>query len=358
MTPDTAPQTLIVPSDLSGLRLDVFLQHSLSVYSRSHFQKLITGGSITVNGRTAQKRRLLLAGDCVAIAGMGAAGSAVDLAPAAIPLAILYEDDCLIAIDKPAGLVVHPGSGNRDNTLVNALLHHRGAALSSGSHPERPGIVHRLDKDTSGVLLVAKTDPAHAALAEAFASRTVKKSYLGLCLGAPRKVSGAIDMPLARSKKDTTRYIADPEGKLSLTDFKLLCREQGITLIRFMPRTGRTHQIRVHCAECGFPILGDILYGGGKARLPQVAPENRAFAVSMLKCFARHALHARSITIIHPFTKKELTVRAPLPADFQSALLLIRRRRLRRRAAGPGCGPAAGTGKNFDVVDRVMPFRA
>jgi 23S rRNA pseudouridine1911/1915/1917 synthase len=237
-----------------------------------------------------------------------------------MPLSVLYEDDFYLAVDKAAGIVVHPGSGNRSGTLVNALLYHLGKNLSSGSHPERPGIVHRLDKETSGVILVAKTNAAHAALASAFAGREVKKEYLGFCMGVPQEAAGAIDLPLARSRKDPLKRSPDPLGKSSRTEFRLLAAHSGISLVQFMPRTGRTHQIRVHCSSRGFPILGDTLYGGGPGRLPQLPPEYRPFAARMLGCFKRQALHSWRITFSHPFSKEPITVVAPLPEDFQRGL--------------------------------------
>ena len=315
-------RSVAVPPEAAGQRIDFFLSHSLADLSRSQIQKLIAGGSVLVNGRAPQKRYLLSLADTIEVRGVEPVSFQTSLEPQDIPLSILFEDDHLIAVDKPAGLVVHPGSGNRTGTLVNALLH-RSSALSEGFAPDRPGIVHRLDKETSGVLIVAKTNAAHAALARAFSAREIKKVYIGLCVGAPGTAEGIIDVALARSRREPVKRVADKAGKSSQTEYRMLGSKSGIAIVQFMPRTGRTHQIRVHCSVSGFPILGDALYGGGKERLQHLTPSDRPFAASILKCFARHALHARSIAFLHPLTRHEITIEAPLPQDFSNALRLF-----------------------------------
>jgi 23S rRNA pseudouridine1911/1915/1917 synthase len=319
---NSSAREVTVPPESAGLRLDIFLSRLFTDLSRSQIQKLIATGSIAVNGQVVPKKFALSAGDSIRVTAIESVSHEVNLLAQDIPLSILYEDDHLIAIDKPAGLVVHPGSGNRNGTLVNALLYHCREGLSPGSAAERPGIVHRLDKDTSGVIIVAKTIAAHAALASAFSSRTIKKSYIGFCIGRPPAASGSIDVPLARSRRNPVKRAPDKSGKSSSTGYRLLDFRSGIALVEFMPLTGRTHQIRVHCASSGFPIVADTLYGGGKERLLQVAPLDRPFAAAICKCFTRHALHAFTITFTHPFLKKEITIKAPLPPDFRSALAL------------------------------------
>jgi len=324
---ETLVQNITVPPESAGLRLDIFLSRTVPGLSRSQIQKLIAAGSVSVNGQVVPKKYALSAGDAVRMAAMEPVGREVNLAPQDIPLSILYEDEYFMAVDKPAGLVVHPGAGNRSGTLVNALLYHRLESLSKGSATDRPGIVHRLDKDTSGVIVVAKTNAAHAALAAEFSSRMVKKRYVGFCLGKPRTPSaaGIIDIPLARSRRDRIKRAPDKSGKSSSTEYRMVDFRSGIALMEFMPRTGRTHQIRVHCASSGFPIVADTLYGGGKERLQQLAPSDRPFASSIMKCFTRQALHAEAITFMHPFLKKEITVKAPLPPDFEKALEIYRK---------------------------------
>jgi 23S rRNA pseudouridine1911/1915/1917 synthase len=314
------PVECIVPSECGGRRLDVFLSGVAGGVSRSRLQKLIAGGGVLVNGSVARKNHRVSGGEMVRMAGLDLIDPPRELGAENLPLSVLYEDGSCLAVDKASGVVVHPGNGNRTGTLVNALLYHLGRNLSEGSLPERPGIVHRLDKGTSGVLLIAKTNAAHAALARAFARREVKKEYLGFCLGVPSEAAGTIDIPLARSRKDPLKRAPDRRGKISVTEFSLLAARSGVALVKFMPRTGRTHQIRVHCSNRGFPILADSLYGGGSGRLPQISPEFRPFAARMLGCFARHALHAWRITFPHPVSNEPITVEAPLPDDFRRAL--------------------------------------
>jgi 23S rRNA pseudouridine1911/1915/1917 synthase len=244
----------------------------------------------------------------------------IKLAPQNIPLDILYEDEYLVAVNKPSGLVVHPGNGVRDGTLVNALLHKIGT-LSEGSGSERPGIVHRLDKETSGVMIAAKTNNAHAAMAAAFANRSVEKHYVGFCFGEPSESHGRIDLALERSRRDPLKRTSSKNGKPSLTEYWLLRYRAGVSAIYFKLHTGRTHQIRVHCSSKGFPILADSLYGGGRERLMRVAPLDRPFAAKVFKSFSRQALHARYLSFIHPFTGLRVHIEAPFPEDFHSAMI-------------------------------------
>lgn len=316
-------QNISVSPESAGLRLDVFLSRTVPGISRSQIQKLIAAGSVAVNGKTVRKGHVCSAGDAVRLDSTVTPGSDSPPVPQDIPLSILYEDEYYTAVDKPAGLVVHPGCGNRSGTLVNALLHHCGKGLSQGSAADRPGIVHRLDKDTSGVIVVAKTNAAHTALAAAFASRGVRKKYIAFCLGRPRTPEGVIDMPLGRSRSDRKKRAPVVSGKSSSTAYRVLGSRSGIALIEFSPRTGRTHQIRVHSAASGFPIAADALYGGGRERLRQIAPLDRPFAALVLQCFSRQALHAAEITFIHPFLNKEITITAPPPQDFRIALALF-----------------------------------
>jgi 23S rRNA pseudouridine1911/1915/1917 synthase len=239
-----------------------------------------------------------------------------------MPLDVLYEDDEIIAVNKPAGLVVHPGSGNRTGTLVNALLYHT-AELAGGFSRDRPGIVHRLDKDTSGVLLAARTDQAHAELARQFAEREVAKVYYGFCVGLQPPASGLIEAAIGRSRRDPSRFSVRGGGKASATEYECIAWHSGIAFVRFQPRTGRTHQIRVHASHAGFPVLADNVYGGGRDAVMKLEPLERPFAHSVLKCFTRHALHAFSISVHHPRTGKQLAFTAPFPQDFVQAAALF-----------------------------------
>jgi 23S rRNA pseudouridine1911/1915/1917 synthase len=316
----------IVDLDGDGRRLDAFLADALGGPSRSRVQKIIAEGCVSVNGKvTVKKKAAVAVGDVVDVSGNGVPTSMrpYDAAPLPqdIPLNILYEDGHIAVINKPVGLVVHPGRGNADGTLVNALLHRFGACVSSGFEGHRPGIVHRLDKDTSGALIVAKTDAAHAAFAELFFSRAIEKTYAGFCVGARPPEQGVIDLPLAVSRVDRVKRAVDARrGKSAVTGYRLIGFNCGIALMEFALHTGRTHQIRAHCAHRGFPILGDSLYGGGREAALKFPPMERPFAYSIFKCFGRQALHALSLSFIHPLTKESVTVTAPYPEDFDRAL--------------------------------------
>jgi 23S rRNA pseudouridine1911/1915/1917 synthase len=311
------------PQD-TGKRLDRFLADRIAELSRSQVQRLIGEGAVLFNRAPCNKKQVVAAGDIVEVDS-----TLMPLQPAEhrpkpqdIPIEILYEDEFLIAVNKPAGLVVHPGNGIPDGTLVNALLY-RGQSLSEGSSPERPGIVHRLDKETSGVVLAAKKNRIHTRLAAAFAGRNVSKCYLGLCIGRPGALKGSIDLPLDRSRREPIKRAVSPRGKEAFTGYELEVHRSGISLMSFYPRTGRTHQIRVHCSSSGFPILADLLYGGGKERITRIEPGERPFAYGVYKCFTRHALHARQISFDHPETGEKMCIRAPLPDDFRDGLRMF-----------------------------------
>ena len=242
------------------------------------------------------------------------------LRPAALPLEVLLADDALIALDKPAGLTVHPGAGNRDRTLVNVLLHHYGDSLSQAGGEERPGIVHRLDKDTSGVILVARTDLAHRLLSRQFHDRTTHKLYLALVRGDPPDTA-EVDAPLGRHPKDRKKMAVVSGGRAAQTAFRVRERWPGYALVEARPRTGRTHQIRVHLKSIGCPIVADATYGGGE-RLSR-ADLGLDPDAPLLE---RHALHAHRLEFEHPTTKERSTVEAPLPEDMQAAIAALRER--------------------------------
>ncbi len=315
-------RVLTVEDSYRGERLDSYLTGKLENVSRSQVQKLILDGMVLHNGKQASKKEILRRGDIIEVSGLHLLTREINLQPQDIPFEILYQDEHFIAVNKPAGLVVHPGNGNRDGTLVNALLHRIGP-LPCGSAADRPGIVHRLDKDTSGVLLVAKTVAAHSALSVLFSCRKIEKIYNGFCIGTPAEEKGMIDLPLERSHRDPLKRTPSDSGKEARTGYRLILQRAGISALVFRPYTGRTHQIRVHCSARGFPILGDALYGGGKDRLMRINPADRPFAFSIFKCFTRHALHARSLSFQHPFTGETMDISAPLPPDFRNALRLF-----------------------------------
>lgn len=278
-------------------RVDMVLVRYLPDFSRSKLQALVKAGRVTLRGKTVRNNDEVQLGD-VFLVEEEPPKPPTGARAENIPLEILHEDDDLLVVNKPAGMVVHIGAGHEEGTLVNALLHHSGT-LSSGSEEHRPGIVHRLDKETSGCIVVAKNDQTHAALSAQFADRLVKKTYLAIVRGRPRHTKGTIDLSIGRHpvqrQKMTPRRA--PSGREAVTDYEVLSTHEGYSLIACMPHTGRTHQIRVHLQHLGHPIAGDPLYG----------KRDR---------FARHLLHAWKLEFTHPSTGEFLQYQAPLPADF------------------------------------------
>jgi 23S rRNA pseudouridine1911/1915/1917 synthase len=290
----------------AGKRLDHYLQEQLPRYSRSRLQDWIKAGRVTVNGAAAKASLLMRGGESIEVSPADLAP--LKAAPEDLPLEILYEDAAVIAIDKPAGLVVHAGAGAHSGTLVNRLVHHF-AALSQVGGELRPGIVHRLDKGTSGVLLVARDDSSHQSLAAQFAGRTVEKTYLALVHGRARSETGRITKPIARDPVRRTRMTTRlANGRSALTEYQVLQRFEKFTYLEVRIGTGRTHQIRVHLASLGHPVAGDRLYGG---RLYGAPPAERIF------------LHAWRIAFASPATGKRVAVESPLPVDLQRWLATL-----------------------------------
>jgi 23S rRNA pseudouridine1911/1915/1917 synthase len=303
-------------------RLDRFLAAACSDLSRSRVQKLIASGAVTVDGRGETRPPRSTEEGAKVEVELPDAPARTELLAEDIPIAILHEDDHLIVLDKPAGLVVHPAPGHRTGTLVNAILHHAGARLSGISGEQRPGIVHRLDRDTSGVLLVAKTDLAHESLARQMKKRSVRKEYLALCAGRPRTRKGDVALAIGRDPRDRKKMKAFREARppsiRSARTFWAIEREWpdlDLSLLRLTLETGRTHQIRVHLAAIGCPVVGDPVYG--RPRYDRVKDPELKKALSE---FPRQALHAKSIAFRHPATAEELHYRAPVPADLAGLL--------------------------------------
>ena len=316
---DPQRHRLTVTPEESRRRLDRLLAGRFPSHSRSYLQKLIRGGSVLIGGAAArQPSRAVAVGEVVDVAFPPPRPTA--LRPEDVPLSILHEDDDLLVIDKPAGMVVHPGAGAAAGTLVHALLHHcRG--LSGIGGVERPGIVHRLDKQTSGVLVAAKNDAAHRALTRQFHDRTVEKEYAAVVWGIPRRRAGVVDLPIGRDRVQRVRIstrTASPRA--AVTAYRVAEPMRGFCLLEVHPRTGRTHQIRVHLKELGHPIVGDAVYGG--ARWSQAAD---AGLRQRLRSFTRLALHARRLSFTHPSTGLRLSFEAPLPADFEALLEALRK---------------------------------
>jgi 23S rRNA pseudouridine1911/1915/1917 synthase len=316
-------EILTVEAQEAGERLDRFLARRLPQLSRSRLQALIRAGRVARNGTvTSELGQKTKAGETYTVE-VPDPEPAVPLAQA-IPLAIVHEDADLLVIDKPAGLTVHPGPGHASGTLVNALIAHCGASLSGIGGVRRPGIVHRLDKDTSGLLVVAKSDRAHRGLSEQFAAHgadgRLQRRYLGIVWGAPEPRRGVIDAALARSRANRTKIavVSETAGRRAVTRYELLATyprgeaKPVASLVRLTLETGRTHQVRVHLGHSGHPLLGDMTYGAGfKASARKLNLE----AQTALAELGRQALHAAELAFVHPVTGKRLSFISPLPAD-------------------------------------------
>ncbi len=310
---------LDVPAAETGRRLDRYLAEVLTGHSRSAFGRLIREGRVAINGVTAAKPGVELDVGMRIEVSFPAPESALPKAEA-IPLEIVYEDDELLVLNKPAGLVVHPGHGRRDGTLVNALLGRR-TTLSTLGAPDRPGIVHRLDRETSGLLIVAKTDAAHAALSQAFAGRKIRKRYEALVWGYPDPADGVIEKQIGRSRANPVMMSVRGRGSRdALTHYATGERLTGFSQLTLRPTTGRTHQLRVHLKSIGHPIVGDTRYGGVLWKGVQDPLKRKA-----LKSFDRLALHATGLAFEHPVTGRRLELEAPLPDEFEGLLRALRR---------------------------------
>ena len=302
-------ETLAVKLSLPQARLDKFLHENFPDTSRSAFQRLIESGDVQVNGRPAKATHHPRAGEEITI--QWPAPIAAEALPEDIPLDILFEDDHLLVLNKAAGIVVHPAAGHASGTLVNALLHHCAGQLSGIGGVARPGIVHRLDKDTSGCLVVAKDDSAHLALSTQFADRTTTKIYHALVCGQLSKATHTVKEPLARHPVHRKKIAITPNGREAHTDFRVLEKLNQSALMEATLHTGRTHQIRVHLQHLGFPVVGDAVYGGRPAR---------AFAQATGYTAPRQMLHAFSLGFVHPASGKRQTAEAPVPEDFTKAM--------------------------------------
>jgi 23S rRNA pseudouridine1911/1915/1917 synthase len=313
----TEARTFVVEAEDAGLRLDRFVALRLPELSRARIQALIDEGAVRVDAGTTKPALRLRAGAVVEVTVPDPV-SAVPL-PEAIPLAIVHQDAQLLVVDKPAGLVVHPGAGAPAGTLVNALLHHVGD-LSGVGGVLRPGIVHRLDKGTSGLIVVAKDDATHRALSAQFAARQVRKEYVAVVHGTPARAEGTVDRPIGRDPVHRRRMAIDaPRARAARSTWAVRERLDGAALLDVRIHTGRTHQIRVHLASLGHPIAGDELYGGRRTPSAQ-RPEARA----ALAAFPRPALHAARLAFLHPVSGATLAFESPLPADLLALLDALR----------------------------------
>jgi len=299
-----------VPADCAGLRLDQCVARILPQYSRSRIQSWIRDGHVSLDGAPASQRSRVWGGEHVEVIPV-LHPSEIPQRPEAMNLSIIHEDESLLVIDKPPGLVVHPGSGNWQGTLLNALLHH----VPALARLPRAGIVHRLDKDTSGLLVVAKTLEAHASLVRQLQDRTVRREYLALVQGLVQR-GGRVEAPVGRHPSKRTQMAVTASGKTAITHYEVVERFAACTLLRCRLETGRTHQIRVHMQSIGHPLVGDRVYG----RAPAAAPSLR----KLMATFPRQALHAARLELLHPASGLRASWEAPLPADMRELLAMLR----------------------------------
>ena len=293
---------LTLTVEQAGQRADQFLTQSVESLTRSGAQKLLEQGLVTVNGKSAKKNTKFSAGDTVTV--QLPEPEPVEVLPQDIPLDVVYEDQDVIVVNKPVGMVVHPAPGHPDGTLVNALLHHCGDSLSGIGGEKRPGIVHRIDRDTSGLIIAAKNDAAHLALSAQLKDHSLSRTYECLVTGNMKQDSGTVDAPIGRSSADRKKMAVVPTGRRAVTHWEVVARYPGVTHLRCRLETGRTHQIRVHMAYIGHPILGDTVYGAKKP-VPGLTGQ---------------CLHATGLRFIHPRTGEPVELHCPLPPEFTAML--------------------------------------
>jgi 23S rRNA pseudouridine1911/1915/1917 synthase len=326
-----------VPDGKRRERLDVFLTHHVENATRNKVQQAIERGDVRVNGEIVKPSYKVSPGESVSL--VIPSQRPQEVIAQDIPLNIVYEDDRLLIINKPAGMVTHPAYANYEGTLVNALLHYSRGHLSEINNKKgaakfiRPGIVHRLDKDTSGLMVVAKDDVAHAMLAKQFSDRSITREYWSIVWGAFSGAarsrigkSGSIDAPLGRSKSDRKKVAVTGTGKHAITDYSVLEEFDYLTLVRCKLHTGRTHQIRVHMAHVGHPVFGDLTYGGRRLTWGELANAKKHQAEHLLEMMPRQALHAKTIGFIHPTTGKQMFFDSELPEDMEAVLAVLRRK--------------------------------
>ncbi len=294
--------------DFVGLRIDKAVSLKDKNLSRAAVQRMIEEGNILVNGKNTKVSYKISLGDEITI--IKEEPKEIELKAEDIPLDIIYEDNDILVVNKQKGLVVHPGNGNPDGTLVNAIMAHCKESLSGIGGEIRPGIVHRIDKDTSGLLIIAKNDKAHINMSEQIKNHEVKKTYIALVRGKTKENQATIDMPIARSNKDRTKMAVSKNGKNAITHFEVIERFEDYTLLKVNIETGRTHQIRVHLSQIGYPIVGDFVYSNGR----------NPFGVE------GQMLHSSKLEFKHPITGKEMSLEAKLPEYFEEVLENLRKK--------------------------------
>jgi 23S rRNA pseudouridine1911/1915/1917 synthase len=314
-----------VPPGKKKERIDLFLTSHIENATRSRIQKLIEAELVTVNGKTVKANYIVRPNDIIE-ASHPITPRPEEAEPEEIPLDIIYEDDFLLVVNKPAGMVAHPAYANYTGTLVNALLHHT-KSLSGLNEPGRPGIVHRIDKDTSGLLVVAKDDFTHAKLAEQFSKHTAEREYRVICWGIFKENKGEISTNIARSKSDRKKFaISKDEGKIAFTLYEVLEEFEFASYLKLNLKTGRTHQIRVHLSSINHPVFGDETYGGRKIVYGSQLPKIKSRIENLLEIMPRQALHAKTLGFLHPHEKEFMRFDSELPEDMKELLSKLKSR--------------------------------
>ena len=312
---------IVVPAGQKKERLDTYLTARVENATRTKVQSAIRSGEVAVDGKKVKASHQISPGETIHVTL--ARPEPPEVLPENIPLDIVYEDDSLMVVNKPAGMVTHPAYKNYSGTLVNALMYH--SASLSRPHPLRPGIVHRLDKDTSGLLVVAKDEVTHQKLTRQFANKTSEREYWAIVWGVLKEKSGVVEASLGRSKSDRKKVAVVFGGKFAVTEFELIRAFDYLSLIRLHLRTGRTHQIRVHLAHIHHPVFGDETYGGGKTMAAGLTGKRRAEAANLLEIIPRQALHAKKLGFVHPLTKEMMRFDSELPDDMAKVLEFLER---------------------------------
>ncbi len=317
-----------IPPGQAKERLDVYLTSHTENATRNKVQESIKNGEIQVNGKSVKPSYLILGNDLIEINLLRP--DPPEVKAENIPLEIVYEDEYLLVVNKPAGMVTHPAYKNYSGTLVNALMHHseKLSQLHSEEDEEynvvRPGIVHRLDKDTSGLLVVAKDETSHQKLAKQFAAKTSEREYNAIVWGKFKKLSGVIDAPLGRSKSDRKKVAVTEAGKHAVTEYEVIEQFDYLSLVKLHLRTGRTHQIRVHLSHIHHPVFGDTTYGGREIVVGGIEGKKKAEVKNLLEMMPRQALHAKKLGFVHPATKKIMRFESELPEDMIAMLKFLR----------------------------------
>ncbi|MGC8652498.1 MAG: RluA family pseudouridine synthase [Candidatus Kryptoniota bacterium] len=312
-------ELFVAPGQKNKERIDRFLVKQVEGLTRAKVQKLISAAMVLVNGVKVKPSYRISPGDKIVVRIMTTAPQNKAI-PENIPLDIVYEDEFLIVVNKPAGMVTHPGHGNWTGTLVNALLYHCNKLSSLNDASIRPGIVHRLDKDTSGLILAAKDDDTHSSLARQFSDRTIRREYWAIVWGKMPDTQGVIEAGIGRSKSDRKKFSVVEGGKFALTEYKVLKEFEYLSLVQLKLKTGRTHQIRVHLSHVGNPVFGDPVYHGRRISQVEVTSRIKNEVTNLLRLISRQALHAKTIGFRHPASNQMMFFDSELPADFKNVL--------------------------------------